>query len=72
MIRPDHVFQSDTDSKWYFWDETATAYLGPFEDEESAAQASSAYSEYLTTGIVTDPSILGRGDKVSWRDGEEF
>lgn len=71
MLRSDHVFQSPDDSKWYFWDETGTAFLGPFETEHAAATASAAYAEYLTTGIVTDSTVLGN-ELISWRDGEEF
>lgn len=72
-MRSDHVFQNNTDSKWYFWDETGTAYLGPFDDEQNAVSASHAYAEYLITGVVSDPAILGQGDGlISWRDGEEF
>lgn len=72
MIRSDHVFQDETDSKWYFWDETCTAYLGPFNSEEDANTVSSAYAIYLKSGVVNDPTILGRLDGISWHDGEEF
>ena len=72
MLRSDHVFQNDTDSKWYFWDETGTAYLGPFDTEEIAHTVSTQYSNYLQTGVVIDPTILGMMDGISWRDGEEF
>lgn len=68
---PDDVFQGG--DGWYFWDETDTAYLGPFDNEEDARKASSVYSEYLVTGIVSDPTILGnKSDKIFWHDGEEF
>lgn len=72
MIRSDHVFQNDTDSKWYFWDETGTAYLGPFDTEQDASTVSSEYAAYLMSGVVSNPAILGILDGVSWRDGEEF
>ena len=68
-MRPDHVFEDG--GKWYFWDETGTAYLGPFDTEQLAMDASSEYAKFLLTGVVSNPNLLGN-NTVQWRDGEEF
>lgn len=63
---PSNLFR-DGDS-WYFWDETWTQFLGPYESESQAKQASDDYfSVYLETGVYTE--LL---QNKEWHDGEEF
>jgi hypothetical protein len=54
-------------SKWFFWDETWTMFLGPFDTEEQAYTACDKYGEYLDSGIY--PEML---QNKEWKDGEEL
>lgn len=60
------VFQDN--GKWYFWDETWTQFLGPYDNESQAKQACEEYYQvYLQTGVYTE--ILQ--DK-QWHGDEEL
>lgn len=61
-----NLFQDN--GKWYFWDETWAQFLGPYDNEFQAKQASDEYFQvYLQTGVYTD--LLKNKD---WHDGEEL
>lgn len=63
MNTPDCVFQDG--GQWYFWDETGTQFLGPFQSETDALDAAKEYGEYLSTGVYS-PSLA----RLSWKDRE--
>ena len=65
IVFPDFLGPS---CKWYFWDETWAQFLGPYDNEFQAKQASDEYFQvYLQTGVYTD--LLKNKD---WHDGEEL
>lgn len=45
----DPVFQyTNSDDKWYFWDESWSLYYGPFDFEENARHFLNLYVKYLS------------------------
>lgn len=54
-------------SKWFFWDETWTQYVGPFDNEEQATQGCQEYGKYLQSGLY--PIIL---QNKEWKDVERW
>lgn len=59
------IFQDG--DRWYFWEETGTQFLGPFESESDAQRGLDDYYKYLSTGVYSD--FL---KSVQWRDGENW
>jgi hypothetical protein len=44
----------DADGRWFFWDETWAARLGPYKTRALAKRSLAAYVEYLETGKSPD------------------
>lgn len=59
----DAVFQDD--GLWFFWDETGTQFLGPFDSEEDARIGHIDYIKYHETGQYPEGLM-----PLSWSDGE--
>lgn len=59
------IFQDG--NRWYFWDETSTQFLGPFQSESDAQRGLDDYCGYLQTGVY--PEFL---QSVQWHDGEDW
>lgn len=65
MMDDDPVFQDGDDGAWYFWDETGTQYLGPFDSKREARHGADDYGAYLATGFYS-PNLA----RLAWSDGE--
>lgn len=65
MNTRDPVFEDN--GQWFFWDETWTQFLGPFQSESNARDAAKEYGEYLSTGVYS-PSLA----QLAWKDGEAY
>lgn len=48
---------------WYFWDETWTQFLGPFDSEEKARKSLEQYAKYLSGEDFENVD-------AEWHDGE--
>lgn len=59
----EHIFQNGND--WFFWDETGTQFIGPYEDEYKAIDGRVDYERYLTDGIYSE-NLQEKG----WQDAE--
>ena len=60
----DPVFQyTNSDNKWYFWDESWSQYYGPFDTQAEAQENLLKYIDCLETGTnypQTNPHIKWR------------
>ena len=54
--------------KWYFWTETWSDFVGPFEDEEACRYALSDYALHLDSGLIPPP----RYDAAYWKFRESL
>lgn len=54
-------------NKWYFWDETWTQFLGPYDSESEADEAAKEYASYLDTGYYPDSLQTKK-----WKYGQEL
>lgn len=54
MKSQEPVFMMEGNQKYYFWNETWTDCIGPFETKEQASKATKSYAKWLDTGEVDE------------------